>query len=143
MRRLKRRALILLVVFSMILCGMTACSNSDLSAEVSAKDTVDGNSIEATTAVDSLEALVNAEKNQYFEVGGLRIAKLQEGIYHIDEGTTEHPDGPQEDGSMNGGASMYLVIGDETAALIEKEEIFSSRIPIWQKLSMVWSEIVK
>lgn len=76
---------------------------------------IDGTLIQATTAADSLEDMVNADLNQYFEVGGLRVIKLQDGIYHVDECTEAHP----ADGPTNNGSSIYLLIGETTAAMID------------------------
>lgn len=82
--------------------------------ETAIEKTVDGTPIQPTSAVSSLEDLADAGLNQYFEVGGLRVVKLQEGIFHIDEGTTANPNGP-----TNNGSSIYLVIGEDTAAIID------------------------
>lgn len=91
-----------------------ACGLDGLFAFKRKKELIDGTPIVFTTPVESVQKLPNAKPNQYCEVDTMRVTKLQNGIYHIDEVTTEHPAGP-----TNNGASMYLVIGKKTAALID------------------------
>ena len=73
-------------------------------------------------AVNSLEAMKTAEPGYYFDVVDLddstkqmRITKLQHDIYHIDECTAAYV----ADGPTNNGASIYLVIGDNRADIID------------------------
>lgn len=78
------------------------------------EETVDGTPIVVTTPVDSVEALKSAKPNQYYQSGTMRLVKLQDGIYHMDESTEEHPAGP-----TNNCSSMYLIVGRKTAALVD------------------------
>ncbi|MEI3325674.1 MAG: MBL fold metallo-hydrolase [Thomasclavelia sp.] len=73
-------------------------------------------------AVNSLEAMKSAEPGYYFDVVDpddstkqMRITKLQHDIYHIDECTAAYI----ADGPTNNGASIYLVIGDNRADIID------------------------
>lgn len=75
-------------------------------------------SLEEGNKADSLTALVDANLEDWYEVGGLRATKVQEGVLHIDEATAVNPAGFNNQG-MNNCSSMYLIIDGNEVVLID------------------------
>ncbi|WP_288596182.1 MBL fold metallo-hydrolase [uncultured Thomasclavelia sp.] len=75
----------------------------------------EGDKITTTTQVTNPEQLIDADLNQYFEVGSLRIRKIQNNVFEIDEATTTVP----ANGPTNNCSSMYLIINENSATLID------------------------
>ena len=82
---------------------------------VQAQNVREGQTIKVNNSVGTLEAIVNAGANDYFENDKMRITKLQNDVYQIDEETTAHP----ADGPTNNPSSIYLVVGEKSAAMID------------------------
>ena len=101
---LRNFVIITLMVFCLGACASVSDS-TDTSVETDSRD-IQGNRI----AVDALQDIQETENYNYFEQGDLRITKLRNGVYGIDEWTTEHP----ADGPTNNCSSMYLVLDEES-----------------------------
>ena len=71
--------------------------------------------------VSSLSALLTseAELDDWFEVGNLRVTKVQKDVFHIDEGTEENPTRSLLERDLNNGSSMYLIVDGNEAVLID------------------------
>lgn len=71
-------------------------------------------------AADTLEDLQGADVNTYVDcyatdgVKGFRVTKVQPDIYHVDEDT-----GKTEAGLTNNASSMYFVIGEKEALMVD------------------------
>lgn len=83
---------------------------------VYAQSVIEGTPITyAPATVASLTDIINANINDWYDQGDLRVTKLQEGIFHIDEGTAAHP----AIGATNNASSMYLIVDGDEAILID------------------------
>ncbi len=94
---------------------LTITGASGLTVNVHAQSINEGSTISVGTEVLKLSDLLNADLKAYYEEGTLRVTKLQDSVYQIDEETTANP----ADGSTNNCSSMYLILNDATATLID------------------------
>ena len=112
MKNIKKKRLTTMSLSAMMILGIA----SPLSLSVvNAQGVKEGQKIEITNSVSSIEAILNAKVNEYFENEKMRITKIQSDIYQIDEETTTHP----ADGPTNNPSTIYLIIGEKTAAMID------------------------
>lgn len=94
-----------------------ACGLDKLLAMSQKNDgTIDGTPIVVTTPVESVKKLKTAKVDQYCDVDTMRVVKVHEGVFHLDESAATNPAGLDP---MNNCASMYLLVGKKTAALID------------------------
>ena len=75
----------------------------------------EGEKIVVTTQVSKLEDIIAADLKQYYEEGTMRITKIQDNMFEIDEQTNAHP----AFGPTNNCSSMYLLLDENTATLID------------------------
>lgn len=101
-----------LVAVSMVMSSLTLMNVT----AVSAHSVTEGQEITVATQVSQIQDIVDAEIKQYYEIDGkMRITKLQEDLFEIDEQTTNSP----AHGPTNNCSSMYLLLDDNTATLID------------------------
>ena len=103
-----------LLLAGLLSLGMVATTGTTINAK-EVQSVVEGSMQTEGTKVGALADVVNAGLLDYYENGSFRVTKVQENIFHIDEATTDHP----ADGPTNNCSSMYLVVDETSATLID------------------------
>lgn len=104
------------VASSILATAMIFGSVTQSTFNVFAQEVVkEGTAITVTTKVNSMKEILNANIQQYYEDEYMRITKVQNDIYQIDEETSTHV----ADGPTNNPSSIYLIVGKDSAAMID------------------------
>lgn len=100
---------------TMSLSAMMVLGLTNSLSLVNAQDVKEGQQITINSSVGTMQAILNANINDYYENNNMRITKLQSDIYQVDEETTTHP----ADGPTNNPSSIYFIVGEKKATIID------------------------